>query len=128
MIIIIKPGCLEFFGLRSCQHSQRNTGFHTKILYCVYHFDHAVEILVGRIAPGRSHTKSAGAIALRIQRRLFDFVDRHQAFAFQPGIVPGALWTIRTVLRAGPGFNAQQRTNLHRIGIEVLPVRGLRLK
>ena len=70
MIVIIEPGSFQLARLLAGQHAQRDAGFHAQVLDQADHFDDPVEVLVGRIAPGRAHAETAGAVLLRVQRRV----------------------------------------------------------
>ena len=128
VVVIIEPGGFQFTRLLARQHAERDAGLHAEILDQADHFDDLVEVLVGRVTPGRAHAKTGGAILFRIQRRRAHFLDRQQSFAFEPGVVAGALRAIGAIFRAGAGLDTQQGADLNRVRIEIGAVRGLRLE
>ena len=92
------------------------------------HLDHLVEILVGRIAPGRPHAESRRALGLGRLRRLDHLVQRQQLLALQARVVFGALRAVGAVLGTGAGLDRQQGADLNPIGIEIRAVHRLRAK
>ena len=78
--------------------------------------------------PSHGQTANAYEKALKERQRLLDLINGHQPFDFQPGLIARALRAVLAVLGAGAGLDREQGTHLHPVGLEVLPVNGLRLE
>ena len=119
VVVVVESGFLEALCLRPGQHAKRHAGLHAEIAHGPDHFDHLVEISVGRVAPGRPHAEASRAFRFRNLCRLDDLLDRQQLFAFQRGIVLRALGAVATILGARARLDTQQGTDLDLVGIEV---------
>ena len=64
VIVVVETGIAQAFGLRPGQHAQGHAGLHAQTAHRGDHLDHLVEILVGRVAPGRAHAEASEPLAL----------------------------------------------------------------
>ena len=128
VVVIVQTGVGQAPRLRPAEHPQGDAGLHPQTAYGRDHVDHLVQVLVGRVAPGRAHAETGRAIGLGRLRRLDHFFERQQLFALQAGVVFRALRAIGAVFGAGAGLDRQQGADLHLVGVEMRPVHHLRAK
>lgn len=128
MIVVVETRFLEALRLLFGQHAQGDAGLHAHIVHGAYHLHHTLQILVGGIAPGRTHTEAGRPLILRLLGRTFHFIQRQQFLLLQIGGMLGALRAVATIFGAGAGLDTQQGTHLHPVGVEALTMDTLRLK
>ena len=123
VVVVIEPGALELFRLAVLQHAQRRAGLEperrARPTPCR---QHRLEVALLRTAPGRAHAEARGAVRLGGLRRGEDRVDGKQRLVFHAGVIARRLRAVPAILGAAAGLDRQQRRELHRVRVEVLPV------
>ena len=114
-------------GLFLRQHAERDARFHTETADGAHHLQHLIELLApgtsrhaapmqNRVAPC-SRARVAASVSLR---------DRHELAARDAGLVVRRLRTVRAILRASAGFDAEQHAALHLVGPVMRAMQRLR--
>ena len=128
MVVKIQPGISQTLCLIIIQHAQRHAGFQPQFFYAAHHLFQIRHIAIMGIFPRRAHTKTPGTGGFGLPCGIQHGSDFHQSFSFQSGFITRTLGTIFAVLRAGAGFDRQQRADLDLARIKVLTMDLLRFK
>src|SRR3954447_21290030 len=105
MVIIVEARALEPQSLLGGEHSERSARLKPERLNARDHLAHLVEIAILRLSPGRAHAEAARAGMLCRTRFGDHRIERHQLFRLHARVVPCALRTVGTVLRAAAGLD-----------------------
>ena len=117
VVVSAQAGFGQRVGLVLRQHAERAARFHAQRADAAHHFEHAIEPPVfGHVAPRRAHAETGSALLARAASRSQRFLDVHQILAIHLGVIARRLRTVRAILGAAAGFDAEQHAALHFVG------------
>ncbi len=128
MVVVIEARARQPLRLLIAERTERHAGFHSHRLHAFNHLFQVGHIALVRVFPRGTHAETGRTGGFGLTRGGQYLLHFHQTFRLQAGLVARALRAIFTVFRAGPGFDRQQRTDLHLARVEVLTMHLLRFK
>ncbi len=126
MVVIIEAGLFQLLGLAFLQHAQCRTGLQTHGLDLLHHLQHRFQVALLGAAPGSAHAETAGSAFLGRPGRCQHFIQLQQVLVLDIGVIARRLRAVAAILGAAAGLDREQRADLHRIGVEIFTMHGLR--
>ena len=109
VVVVIETRGFQLRRLPGLQQSERGAGFHAEPAHRLHHFHHAIEITLLRASPRGAHAEARRAFLFRVACGRKHFVDRHERFVLDPGVVARRLRTVTAVFGAAAGLDGKQR-------------------
>ena len=128
VIVVVEPRRAETVRLLAVQHAQRHAGLETELFHRTDHFNDGIHVPRLGIAPCGAHAVARRAAFLGLARLGDDLFDLHQLGSRKAGRMMRRLAAIAAILGATAGLDVEKLAQLHAIGIEMLPVNGLRFE
>ena len=109
------------------EHAEGHAGFEAEFVHAFNHVNQRGHGRCWRAAPCAAHAESHCAGFFGFFGGGEDFVQRHEFFTFEAGVVVRGLRAVAAVFGAGAGFDVEQHGFFDFFGFVVREVDGLRL-